>query len=451
LTDGEVYYYKAVFTFSDGKMSETILAGAATKKANTQLNTNKAWEQGLKGTDSAEARLASYEIDKNVKHGGTASLHVKTGYNATEESAFDTGRRLTSTYIAKPYDLLGDAVAADSDGKKYGLFSCWVKTDEVGYYRVYLNNQMLGAKAMTAVGTTDNDEMYGIKGTTRSNDWTYFEGKISATDVTSSYAFNVMTYGSQIKNLWVDDVALYPCDANGIIPAGATNLLTDSKYDAGFETSATTLDGILDAAPAEVSATAGNGFVTLNWKDDLGGAGTNTAKEHKKIYFINEDGEYIYKGKAYKGRTSFTFENLENDVTYKIAVVNCGYFGGASPATIVEATTVAPEYEIGEFKLFSGATELDSAQAGTLTAKIDVENNKIAAGYAAVLIAAVYNADTSLKKVYIDAGSSDGKIAKGSKETLTIENIALGTGETLKTFLWNSLEGLLSLKPMKQW
>lgn len=451
LTDGGIYYYKAVFTFSDGRMSETILAGHAGSQNRTPLTTNKSWEIETTGTDSAETRLYNIEIDNDIKHSGDASVRISTGYNATEEAAFANGAKLTSTKITKPWTILGSSpLAADDEGYKYGLFSCWVKTDGVGYYKVSFGGETLGEKNTTAA-VKDNDEMYGIKGRIRTNDWTYFEGIIKYKEGNANHSFSVQTLGSQIKNLWVDDIAFYPCDASGVIPAGAASLIAAEDYDAGLEHSSDALEAILANAPSEVSATAGNGYVTVSWKDDMYPPTSQNQMTHKKIYFINEDGEYIYKGKAYKGKTSFTFENLENDKTYKIAVVNSARFGGSSPATIVEATTVAPDYEIGEFELYSGSDELDAVQTGTLTAKINIANNKIAEGLDAVLIVAVYGSDNGLKHVYFAEGSSDGKIAKGNKETLTVNGITVESGDKLKTFLWDSMVDIGVYKPMKQW
>ena len=456
-------YYKVISKFNNGTITETILAGHTGQQAqvlNTSVNSWKYVPEET-ATDESMRRLVSVELDERVKFSGDASMRIKTGYTATEESAESPyGVSVQTIKIARPFykedGTSGGTPLVPTADIRYGVVSMWVKTEDVGYYTIEFGGKTVGKKGTIPTGTSagdENNEIFGIKGgDVRSNDWTYFEALIPAAKDGGSYAFRVQAKGARMGSLWIDDIEFYPCDANGVILAGATNLLTNEGHDAGFEASSDALDKVLKDAPKNVEATAGNGYVTVSWAEELNSPDTNgETKEHKKIYFVTDDGKYIYKGKAYQGCTSMTFENLENDVTYKIAVVNCGLFGGESPEAVVTATTVAPAFEMGEYELYNGSTKLSILEPGTLTAKINIVNNKVSEGIKATLIAAVYSAQNVLKHVYYDCGDDDGSVAVGDDETLTVNNIVVEEGDLLKTFLWDDLDSIKVIKPAKSW
>lgn len=208
LENGKTYAYKLVFEFANHAASEVLLSAAPGIDIASSISI-PGWTAEGANLDGTEKLLTAVSLDTEVKHGGNASLRINSLVKNNGCIALYCGE---------------DGEFAEIPAGDYKL-SYWMKTD---------NASAGGGVIPQFFGQHPNNA--GAYGTTQ---WHYYE-KIISTDKAAEFGSLGIFAEGTARNVWIDDMALYPIDltrdADGNITSAVIkgkNLLAD--YNCGFE------------------------------------------------------------------------------------------------------------------------------------------------------------------------------------------------------------------------
>lgn len=220
------------------------------------------------------------------------------------------------------------------------------------------------------------------------------------------------------EDMWLHDLALYELDGGN--PTGE-NLL------ANFD-SAESL-----ARPNDIA-------VTVEKNYDSGSQLSWTPDDNATIAIYEKDGDKLNL-RAYVPASlgSVNIGGLENDKDIELVartIKNGVPSEGVSVIAHPVPSVVFSEYQIAD-------------ENGQKKVSVTVKNNEMGDDYTAQLILAVYDGNMALRMVGTDTATNIPQTAPTADPVTLEQSIAVGSGETLRAYLWNSISGMTPLKPVE--
>lgn len=363
LTSGEVYQYKVIFSFSDKGDFTYYLCGTPSNK--TTVNIGK-WALNRTNSNDVNYCPGDVVIDSEVSRSGKASLRMRANIDRTIPE-FKSNIYLGALFSTKM-----------EVGSKYQV-SFWVKGEEV-------------KRAPTVTmqwAVFDGREREYPEFVGDEYDWKQIILTYTYTEKSNFY----FIYDGICKNLWIDDVEIYKMDEDGNVPEGAENLVTEGDFE-----------GIVNESVATVSdftATPENDGLVLDW--DISEESCEYVELYEKYY-----DKYIYSGTLAKdSQVKLTNLIKGREYTFSVVPVNSDNVKG-NPQEIT-ATTILPDYEVGEVVLKNeGSVVDDLIGAGTYSLTFSVKNNTIEGGMNVEQFVAVFDKNNVLWGIF----STEKKVGK---------------------------------------
>ncbi len=363
LTSGETYQYKLVFSFSDKGDFAYYLCGTPSNK--TTAGVGK-WTLGRTNSNDVNYCPGEVVIDSEVARSGNSSLRMRANIDRNVKEL------KSNIYISALFSTKMEV------GSKYHV-SFWVKGEEVKR-----------APTITMQWTVfDGREREYPELVGDEYDWKQVVLTYTYTEKSNFY----FIYDGECKNLWIDDVEIYKTDEDGNVPEDAENLVSEG----GFE-------GIISETVATVSdltAIPESDGLVLDW--NLSEESCEYVEIYEKYY-----GKDIYIGKAVKDE-QIKLTNLikGREYTFSVVPVNKDNVRGVPQEVI--ATTILPDYEIGEVILKSEGAVVDRLMgAGTYSVTFSVKNNVFEDGMNVEQFVAVFDENNVLWGIF----STEKKISK---------------------------------------
>lgn len=384
-----IHVYKLIYNFEDGKNTEVVLAKAAKED---RWNTETVGSWSLNGASSVDNPPVSAVYDYNVYNSAAPSIRV---YSNIAEYKDGVVAELT----LQPAQSL-------QANQKYRLT-----------YSIKGNNI---AFAWLRGGNWETDLTFPVL-------WEKVESFSDWETKTVDFTAKGSDYGIQLaiinptEDMWLDDISIYALDENDNITG---NNLFEGVGTGDNITRTANLDNV------KIGKNYNNG-ATVQWK---AAADTMAA-----VYL--KDGEEL-KLRAYVPASlgSVNIENLINDEDAEL-VVKAVKEGVPSEGISVMAHPIPDPVVFGEYNMTTNNNER--------TVTITVKNNAAGDNYTAQLILATYDGDMLLNIAKTSEPISIPQTEANATPVTLTETITLEEGETLKAFLWDSIEGMTPLKPME--
>ena len=397
-------YYKIVFEFNNHQATEITIGGQP--KGNIWRGIAPSWVDGSNADPGKLSwALTNVELDTEVKHSGNAALRI----NSLKGGSYF--HRIAG----------GDSRKAAIPKGIYKV-SFWLKCDDKDEHPQVWNPfaPMLNwVTTKNAVPVKDSE-------------WKYYEYIKELTTDTSSISNGwdqfIIDAAGTARNVWIDDIEFYPIETKDSPVISGAEKLSELNYNGGFEPSSATIDSLTDE-----KATSGDESATISWKP---AAATNSEKTN--IYIKNDDNSLTLRASVSKFKKSVNITNLTAGKEYTFVLKSMNIDGRESAGKEVTVTPKEIKFALGEFNL-NGSESGKISDNGTNTVSIDITSKD---EYKAQLIVAAYDENG----VLLNISTSSAETIKGGKKTLKANINTDEKTKTLKAFLWNSLDGMISRK-----
>ena len=398
----KVHYYKIVFEFNNHPATEITLGGQP--NGNLWREIAPSWVVGSVQLYDGNSNwaLTNVGLDTEVKHSGNAALRI----NALK----------AESYIHR---ILGGKGGNTAIPKGIYKVSFWLKCDDKNEHP-----QVWDPFApMLSWSTTKNAVPV------KDSEWKYYEYiKELAKDTSSNsngwQQFFIDAAGTA-RNVWVDDIEFYPIETKDSPVISSAEKLSELNYNGGFEPASTAVN-----VPTDVTATPGDESATIKW--------TEAANSEKiNVYIKNDDNSLTLRASVANYKKSVNITNLEGNKEYTFVLKNMNIDGRESEGKEVTVTPKEIKLTLGEFNL--NGSENGNISVGPNTVSIDITSKE---EYKAQLIVAAYDENG----VLLNISTSSAETIKGEKKPLEAKINTDEKTKTLKAFLWDSLDGMISRK-----
>ena len=396
---GDIQTCKLVFEFSDHRTISLALDG----KADSALRESPFADWSINYYSSAYGYVPiKVSADSKEKNSGNYSMHVASNFISSDGNL--------------GIKIVGKGSSALTSGKKYRI-TMYKKGQKTTNDKIYFRNDAHWDNRLQL--TWGNDYTA----------WTKVTQDVTATTALSSGFAVFFIDPSAIKDFWIDDISIYELD------------------DAGNEIGENLIiNGDFESLSAEYRAqdvtdcviTQADSSVNISWCQ---GAFTDAVN----VYNKGSNGDLSLVG-IIREESNITVENLVNNVEHTFVLKAVNSVGIESAGVEVTATPKEDLLKISDFKYYVNNEEIDVLTSGSITAKITVKNNDTK-GLSTVLILALYD-DKLMTVADVVPVIVEANDIHELSATVTVPEL-LGGDYTLKVFLWDSLENMVTHVPTR--
>ncbi|MBO5059934.1 MAG: hypothetical protein J6C82_03370 [Clostridia bacterium] len=406
--------YKVVFDFADHASTSMILSGYTEVFSSGDKNkiSGSDWTVFIDSPGTNFNVADGMSVDTTVGYGGSnASLHISNNHTS------GVGYALLKFYddAANPLIKVGEKwtlslklKAVEYDQKDAANV---MQPYNTAYY-AYIKN-----------GSTSFPDL-GYKAETF--DWITVSKTITVTqgDVDWPYIF-IRIPRMLAKDMWIDDITFCKQNEDGTY---GENVIEGGDFE--------NTTAARDVTEAKVTA-VGDGTASISYSIP---SGTKEVLVYEKL-----GNELVIRATA-QDLDSLTIDGLTNDVENELVIKTLGNEYTLSNGVTLTATPKSPEYQTGDYELYSGVTETSTVAAGDMTVKLYVKNNRVSTGFVPCYIVALYNGNTLVDFDIVDDVTIAVDAEHTYEGTVTVPTITDGDDYKIKAFLWEDLENMGILK-----
>lgn len=392
LTPGNQYVYKVIYEFAEHAATSMIIGGyAGSFEAADYVISGSNWGVRI---DGATKNTTTINIDTNEKVSGAASLHIT-----------DNSLAYGNTFLRCRIDAANIEV-----GETYVL-SMKVKANQ------YIpHDSLIGMIYQQGWWQFINEKPTGPF----DYDWVTLSKEITASNDDKDWPFvAIMLPRMAAKDMWIDDITF--CKKGTI-----ENIISGGGFEEYVPASEVT-----NAAVQSV----GDGIATIGYTIPRG---------TQAVYIYQKVGDKLVERARVSEMDSVTIDGLQNGAKNELVIktLSTGYV--LSNGVSITADLPFSRYSTGNYKLYSGNTQISAPAAGEMTVKLEVTNLQMGADFKPCYIVAAYDGDCLVDCTVVD------NIVIGENETKTLSaSVTVGADVKkckIKAFLWKDYEKMGILK-----